>query len=74
MSDEARHMNQAAVIYPHLCVCLYVTAFRRHAHKPHTLEHFGATETAGSPITRIAQQQGHQHAAKDHMRTEQMTK
>lgn len=38
------------------------------------LEHFGATETAGSVITRIAQQQGHQHAAKNQMRTEKMAK
>jgi len=38
------------------------------------LEHFGATETTGSVITRIAQQQGHQHTAKNHRRTDQMAK
>jgi len=38
------------------------------------LEHFGATETTGSVIMRIAQQQGHQHTAKNHRRTEQMAK
>lgn len=37
------------------------------------LEHFGATETAGSVIIGIAQQQGHQHAAKNHRADGKMT-